>query len=74
MASAVGRAGGMSLVAPMFMPITAAAVAYVAWKVRWRVVAERFFTGKGWNSRILLLVFVVLNWKSMPFAWTVSFL
>lgn len=62
----------MSLVAPVFMPVTAAAFAYVAWRVRWGAVAERFFTGKGRNSRILLLVFVVLNWKNMPFAWTVS--
>jgi hypothetical protein len=31
-----------------------------------------FFTGPGRISRVLLLLFVVANWKGMPLAWTVS--
>ncbi|PSR79086.1 hypothetical protein BD289DRAFT_375936 [Coniella lustricola] len=33
-------------------------------------LAVRFATGPGRTSRILLALFVVLNWKSMPLMWT----
>jgi hypothetical protein len=71
-AAATARVGGMSLVGPVFIPAGFGVIAYTAWKVRWRIVLREFFTGPGRLSRILALLFVLLNWKSMPFAWTVS--
>lgn len=37
-------------------------------------VILNFATGPGRTSRILLAIFVVTNWKNMPFIWTVSIL
>lgn len=37
-----------------------------------KTIVTNFVTGPGRTSRILLAVFVVTNWKTMPFAWTVS--
>ena len=67
--------GTLSLFYPVFMPMSAAAVAYAghrAWQVDWPTVLTQFVTGPGRTSRILLVVFLVLNWKSMPLAWTVG--
>ncbi|KAJ4396621.1 hypothetical protein N0V93_000842 [Gnomoniopsis smithogilvyi] len=38
--------------------------------VDWKRVILKFVTGPGRTSRILLAVFVVTNWKSMPLMWT----
>ncbi|KAL2758292.1 hypothetical protein ACRALDRAFT_1074948 [Sodiomyces alcalophilus JCM 7366] len=48
----------------------AGGVAFAAWKIQWRWGLERFFTGPGNISRILLLFFVISNWKNMPGVWT----
>lgn len=37
-----------------------------------KTLATDFVTGPGRTSRILLALFVVANWKNMPFVWTVS--
>jgi hypothetical protein len=66
------RAGGMSLIGPVFLPAAFAGITYAAWTVQWRAVLRRFFTGPGRNSRVLMLLFAILNWKNMPLAWTVS--
>lgn len=39
--------------------------------IDWKTMATNFVTGPGRTSRILLALFVVVNWKSMPFVWTV---
>jgi hypothetical protein len=72
MASAAARVGGMSLVTPVFLPVAFGTLAYTAWTVQWRVFLREFFTGPGRISRILMLLFAILNWKNMPLAWTVS--
>lgn len=38
-----------------------------------KTLVTEFVTGPGRTSRILLTLFVVANWKNMPFAWTVSY-
>lgn len=40
--------------------------------IDWKAFITNFVTGPGRTSRILLAVYVVLNWKNMPFMWTVS--
>ncbi|KAK1756805.1 hypothetical protein QBC47DRAFT_459506 [Echria macrotheca] len=71
MASAVGKFG---TIAPIVGPISAAAIAYAghrAMQVNWKAWLTNFLTGPGRTSRILLVIFIALNWKSMPLAWTV---
>jgi hypothetical protein len=66
--------GTLALFYPVFLPMGAAAVAYAghrAMYMDWRMLLTQFLTGPGRTSRILLLFFVVLNWKSLPLAWTV---
>lgn len=36
-----------------------------------KTIATNFVTGPGRTSRILLALFVITNWKNMPFVWTV---
>lgn len=38
-----------------------------------KAVVRNFVTGPGRTSRVLLAIFVVTNWKNMPFVWTVRF-
>jgi hypothetical protein len=67
--------GTLALFYPVFMPMSAAAVAYAghrALQADWKMLLTQFLTGPGRTSRILLVVFMVLNWKSLPLAWTVS--
>ena len=70
-----GSTGTLSLFFPVFVPVGLAATAYAghrAYYVDWRLRARHFLTAPGRTSRILLLIFIILNWKSLPFAWTVS--
>lgn len=67
--------GTLSLFLPVFLPATLAATAYAghrAYHVDWRLWITHFLTAPGRTSRILLVLFLVLNWKSLPLAWTVS--
>jgi len=67
--------GTLSLFFPVFLPASLAATAYAghrAYYVDWRLWITRFLTAPGRTSRILLLIFLILNWKSLPLAWTVS--
>lgn len=66
--------GTLSLFYPVFLPASAAALAYAGHRalyVDWRTFITHFLTGPGRTSRIALVFFVLLNWKSMPLAWTV---
>ncbi|KAK4040273.1 hypothetical protein C8A01DRAFT_46341 [Parachaetomium inaequale] len=66
--------GTLALFYPVFLPMSAAALAYAGHRalyVDWRMVLTHFFTGPGRTSRILLVFFLALNWKSLPLAWTV---
>lgn len=40
-------------------------------RVDLKTLVLNFATGPGRTSRILLALFVLTNWKSMPFVWTV---
>jgi hypothetical protein len=67
--------GTLALFYPVFVPMSVATLAYAghrAIQLDWRTLITHFLTGPGRTSRILLLLFVVLNWKSMPLAWSVS--
>lgn len=71
MASASSKAGGLAVAVRIFVPVAVGSAGYAAWRVNWPVVTKSFLTGPGRTSRILLLLFVIFNWKNMPFAWTV---
>ncbi|KAH8879075.1 hypothetical protein GQ53DRAFT_775226 [Thozetella sp. PMI_491] len=65
--------GTLSLLYPVFYPAGAAAITYLGYKaayVDWRVAIRKFVTGPGRTKRILALLFLLLNLKSMPFGWT----
>lgn len=51
--------------------LSLAGAAYGAYKVDWKKAVKSFFTGPGRIGRILMLIFALLNWKNMPFVWTV---
>ncbi|KAI1496344.1 capsule polysaccharide biosynthesis protein [Biscogniauxia marginata] len=68
MASAAGTVNRVLRIAgPALVP----AIAYGVYKGNALRAVEAFFTGPGRNSRIVALVVVLVNWKSLPFAWTV---
>ncbi|KAI0009943.1 capsule polysaccharide biosynthesis protein [Xylariaceae sp. FL0662B] len=52
-------------------PVVLPAIAYGAYKANAMGALEAFFTGPGRTSRIVALVVVLINWKSLPLAWTV---
>ncbi|KAI0383329.1 capsule polysaccharide biosynthesis protein [Hypomontagnella monticulosa] len=66
MASSAGPANMVLKVAPALLP----AIAYGAYKGNAIGMLESFFTGPGRTSRVVALVAILINWKSMPFAWT----
>ncbi|KAI1756291.1 capsule polysaccharide biosynthesis protein [Xylaria castorea] len=67
MASAAGPLSRITRVAgPLLLP----AIAYGAYKANAAGAIEAFFTGPGRTSRIIALVVVLVNWKSLPLAWT----
>ena len=72
MASAVRRLGALTLGTVVFGPLAVGTAGYAAVKVDWKAAIQSFVSGPGRTSRILLLVFVFFNWKSVPFAWTVG--
>ena len=66
--------GTLALFYPVFLPLGTAAIAYAGHRavhMDWRMLLTQFLTGPGRTSRILLVFFLVLNWKSLPLAWTV---
>ncbi|KAL7622852.1 hypothetical protein AAE478_006531 [Parahypoxylon ruwenzoriense] len=67
MASSIGAANKVLRVAgPALLP----AIAYGAYRGNVSGILEAFFTGPGRTSRIIALVVVLVNWKSLPLAWT----
>ncbi|CAK7241247.1 MAG: hypothetical protein STHCBS139747_002707 [Sporothrix thermara] len=76
MSSSLARVFNMSVVLPMFSVAAAASAAYAGRAVlvhsngdvqAWAI---RFLTGPGRTSRLLLVLLLALNVKSLPFAWT----
>lgn len=71
MASASSKLGGLAFAIRIIVPLAVGSAGYAAYKVDWTRAIHDFATGPGRTSRILLLLFVVFNWKNLPFAWTV---
>ncbi|KAK2608922.1 hypothetical protein QQS21_002498 [Conoideocrella luteorostrata] len=65
-AATSSRASILTVAVYLFLLAVAGVAGYGALHVNWEYV----LTGPGRNSRILLLVFVLFNWKALPFAWT----
>lgn len=72
MASASSKVGGLTFAVHLLAPLALGSAGYAAWRVNWPMLTRSFLTGPGRTSRLLLLLFVVFNWKNLPFAWTVS--
>ncbi|KAI1054055.1 uncharacterized protein FIESC28_05093 [Fusarium coffeatum] len=70
MAGAAKKMFGLSQVVTVVMPLVLGSAGYAAYKINWVPLLRDFLTGPGRTSRILLLFFIVFNWKSMPLAWT----
>jgi hypothetical protein len=71
MASAVGKFGALF---PVLVPAAAAGAIYGGRRIfqsGWQSWLHNFIAGPGRTSRILLILFIALNWKSMPLGWTV---
>ncbi|KAI1434318.1 capsule polysaccharide biosynthesis protein [Xylaria sp. CBS 124048] len=66
MASAAGFSRAIRVAGPVLVP----AVAYGAYRGNAAAMIESFFTGPGRTSRIIALAVVLVNWKSLPLAWT----
>ncbi len=64
----------MAVVVPLFSTVAAASAGYAAYALLARGDLRgwllRFLTGPGRTSRLLLLLFMALNLKSMPLVWT----
>lgn len=64
----------LGYIVPAVMSSVAAAAGYAGYcalSADWPVAARVFLTGPGRTRRVLLLLFVLFNWKSMPLMWTV---
>ncbi|OAQ61659.1 capsule polysaccharide biosynthesis protein [Pochonia chlamydosporia 170] len=70
MASASSKVGGLAVAIRVIVPVALGSAGYAAYKINWPIAIHNFITGPGRTSRILLLLFVVFNWKNLPFAWT----
>lgn len=74
MASSFGFMKPLSKIAkPVLLPAATASLAYAGYFGRGAFVdyLVRFVTGPGRNSRLVALALVLINWKSLPLAWTV---
>lgn len=67
----MASANALAYLLPLAMGSAGAASLSLAHVVDWKTMVKNFATGPGRTSRILLMVFVVVNWKNMPFVWTV---
>ncbi|POR37231.1 Uncharacterized protein TPAR_02564 [Tolypocladium paradoxum] len=70
MASASSKAGGLAVAIRILTPLAVGSAGYAACRINWPVVTRSFLTGPGRTSRILVLLFVIFNWKNLPLAWT----
>lgn len=70
MASSAGAVQRFTRVAG---PVLVPAIAYGAYKADLGLQLKNFLTGPGKWSRLFALAVLLFNWKSLPFAWTVSF-
>ncbi|KAK1778957.1 hypothetical protein QBC45DRAFT_352230 [Copromyces sp. CBS 386.78] len=64
--------GTLSLFYPVILPLSTAGLLYGVHRIMyvdWAAWATDFFTGPGSVSRILLVVYMGLSWKNLPFMW-----
>ena len=71
MASGANRVDAFALLGTVALPLTVGGAGYAAWRTNWNELIKAFLTGPGRTSRILLVLFIIFNRKSMPFMWTV---
>ena len=58
---------------PIILPtalVSLAFATYISWYQSHYLIW--FFSGPGFISRIVALLLVIFNWKSLPLTWTVS--
>lgn len=67
----MASANALGYLLPIGMGSAAVAGGLSLAHVDWKTLVRNFVTGPGRTSRVLLAIFVVVNWKSMPFVWTV---
>ncbi|KAF3762930.1 hypothetical protein M406DRAFT_263881 [Cryphonectria parasitica EP155] len=65
----MASANALGYILPLGMGSAAVAGLSLA-HVDWKTIILKFVTGPGRTSRILLAIFVLINYKSMPFMWT----
>lgn len=64
------RIGGFAMTIPI-ISVAVGSMGYAAWRINWPALVQSFLTGPGRTSRLLLLFFIIFNWKTLPLAWTV---
>ncbi|ORY69080.1 capsule polysaccharide biosynthesis protein [Pseudomassariella vexata] len=69
----MASSAGWAQLLQVSIPASIASLVYGLFKSKTeaQAVALSFFTGPGKTSRIVALVVVLVNWKSLPLAWTV---
>lgn len=73
MASSFGLMKPLSKMKPVLLPAATVSLAYGTYHGRKVLVDSlvRFVTGPGRTSRLIALVLLLINWKSLPLAWSV---
>ncbi|KAH7325864.1 hypothetical protein B0I35DRAFT_448885 [Stachybotrys elegans] len=67
MASGISKLAALLFVVP---PVAAGALGYTAWATDWKAVLQATISGPNARTRLLALLFVLFNLKSVPFSWT----
>lgn len=63
----------MSLFIKLVGLAASAVLAYAAYRHDLIHTLTEFCTGPGGYSRVFAVLILALNWKTLPFSWTVSF-
>jgi hypothetical protein len=68
MASASSKIGALILTVP---PILVGTAGLAIYKTDWRALLRSVVSGENARSRVVVLLFLLLNLKSLPLSWTV---
>lgn len=72
MAPTTARLDAFAMIRPVMALIVISVALSTAWMLNWKKSLWDLLMGPGVLERIMITMFVLLNWKSMPLAWTVS--